>query len=118
MRSLRPGRARQDLRESEIAAHRRAYNSGRGKRKRRRRAEKGDRGGRRSRTAAPDPPFFGRERTLTPFVIVVRVSTKARKFIFLAAESPEHTPDRRGGRASNQSNALSSRRLSGARRSH
>ena len=27
-------------------------------------------------------PFFGREGTLTPFVIVVRVSTKARKFYF------------------------------------
>jgi hypothetical protein len=41
---------------------------------------------------------------------------KTRKLIFPAAESPEHTPDRSGGRASNQSNALSSRRLSGARR--
>ena len=45
------------------------------------------------------------------------VRREPANFISPAAESPEYTPDRLSGRALNQSNALSSGRWSGVRRS-
>ena len=73
-------------------------------------------------TGGPQGPrrvisLFGREGIPSPFVIVIW-SARKLTHLFFRRQNPAHRPDRPGGRASNQSNAPSSRRSSGARQSH